>query len=424
MPNFQIPAEMDSQTKAKVEANLTTAKAAADEALKLTAETGKPEGEEAAKKFEELCAKAKASTDYAENIITLWKATQPAATVKHETKAEKDTRKQFKSLAQQVLGSREEFKGFDAQLGSGFGEATWNFKAPMSSTSLGTVDYGTHPVLVDPVIEQELLMLPRRELVIADLFSRGQTAGTTIYYKKQATRTANAGNPWVSEGGTKPQSAMTFESASTTVKKIAHWESITTEMLADYPQMESLINDDLIYGLNYKVDEALLWGTGNNDSITGLFNTANVQVQADVQDNTNLDLVRRMITKIQIIGQGYFPSGVAMTAQQWEGFELLKDDNKQYLWVVKPDGMVPRIWRLPIVLSQALINPDAVTKHRMVVGAFQRGAKIYDREAQNIEVGLVNDQLIKNERTIVAEQRLAFAVKIPTAFIYHEDTIS
>jgi HK97 family phage major capsid protein len=218
---------------------------------------------------------------------------------------------------------------------------------------------------------------------------------------------------------------MEFEMKSDTVKKLAHWESVTTEMLQDYPQMQSLIEDDLLYGLSYTLDDALLWADGSNDSITGLFNTSGVLEHTTVVNDQILDTIRRMITKIQVVGQGYYPSGIAVTPQVWEEMELLKTANdKQYLWVSVVEGGIPRVWRLPVAVTMALVNPDDATEHRILVGAFNRGAKIWDKETANIEVGMVNDQLIKNERTIVAEQRLAFAVKLPSAFKYAKVTIS
>jgi hypothetical protein len=55
-----------------------------------------------------------------------------------------------------------------------------------------------------------------------------------------------------------------------------------------------------------------------------------------------------------------------------------------------------------------------------LVGDYQRGATLWDRERSSISVGFINDQFIRNQRTILAEARAAFGVRRPGAFRKHE----
>ena len=74
-------------------------------------------------------------------------------------------------------------------------------------------------------------------------------------------------------------------------------------------------------------------------------------------------------------------------------------------------GGEPRVWRIPVVETPAIAEGTAL------VGAFGTGAQLYDREQANIRVSEQHsDFFVRNAIVILAEQRLALAVKRPEAF--------
>jgi HK97 family phage major capsid protein len=109
----------------------------------------------------------------------------------------------------------------------------------------------------------------------------------------------------------------------------------------------------------------------------------------------------------------YEPSGVVVHPSDWEKLELAKDAQGQYLIALSVAmGGEPKVWRMPVVDTPAIAQGTCLT------GAFGTGAQLYDREQANIRISEQHsDFFIRNAIVILAEQRLALAVKRPEAFV-------
>jgi HK97 family phage major capsid protein len=109
----------------------------------------------------------------------------------------------------------------------------------------------------------------------------------------------------------------------------------------------------------------------------------------------------------------YEPTGVVLNPLDWEKIETTKDNNGQYLVAVSVAlGGEPRVWRIPVVESPAIEEGTAL------VGAFGTGAQLYDREQASIRISEQHsDFFVRNAVVILAEQRLALAVKRPESFV-------
>jgi HK97 family phage major capsid protein len=159
-------------------------------------------------------------------------------------------------------------------------------------------------------------------------------------------------------------------------------------MLADAPQLQSVIDTRLAYGLDL-VETGILNTSGIQDYATAIH-----AVRGDSENDTLLDKIRRSRTNVAL--QFYDASGVAIHPLDFEVIELLKGTDDRYLWVTVPDGAGMRVWRMPVVESVALANPVGNGERHCIVGAFRIGANIFDREGTNIEVGYANDDFITN----------------------------
>ncbi|MBF4258968.1 phage major capsid protein, partial [Vibrio anguillarum] len=75
----------------------------------------------------------------------------------------------------------------------------------------------------------------------------------------------------------------------------------------------------------------------------------------------------------------------------------------------------PTLWRLPVVATQS------IAQNAFLTGSFNLGAQIYDRMDIEVLVSTENtDDFEKNMVTLRAEERLAFAVYRPEAFVTGE----
>ena len=65
-----------------------------------------------------------------------------------------------------------------------------------------------------------------------------------------------------------------------------------------------------------------------------------------------------------------------------------------------------------------MVTTPAMTADEFLVGAFQLGAQVFDREQANVVVATQNeDDFVKNMITIRGEERLAMALYRPEAFV-------
>lgn len=222
--------------------------------------------------------------------------------------------------------------------------------------------------------------------------------------------------------GLKPKSDLTIVPVTYPLATIAHIMYVHRQTLADEPRMRGIIDRDMIDGIKMSEDEALLYGDGIGDNLTGLVNTQGIQVYTGAdpaapatrlhpKDKKSAQ-IRRAATLAML---AYFtPTGVVMHPFDWEDVELEVDANGAYTVAVSVAvGGEKRVWRMNVVESPAM------QQGRYLTGAFGTGAKIYDREQVNVQVSTENRDLFeRNAVTLRAEERLGLVVDRPESFVY------
>jgi len=257
-----------------------------------------------------------------------------------------------------------------------------------------------------------ILELPQRRLTIRDLITPGRMDGSTLEYVKE-TGFTNAAAP-VAEGAAKPGSDLQFGLVTTSNKVIAHWMKASRQILDDFSQLRSIIDQRLLYGLAYVEENQLLNGDGTGQNLNGIMPqaTAFAAPVGSPAATTSLDVLR--LAMLQAALAEYPATGHVLNPVDWTGIELLKDGDGRYI-IGNPQGTAtPTLWGLPVVSTQAMAVGDFLT------GAFRLGAQLFDRWDGRVEVGFVNDDFTRNLVTILAEERLALAVYRPEAFITGE----
>jgi HK97 family phage major capsid protein len=314
-----------------------------------------------------------------------------------------------KSVGQQVVENKDVLAFLKS---GGKGRISVPVKAIISA--LTTDADGSAGDLIVPQRQPGIVALPERRMTIRDLLTPGTTTSNAIQYVKETGFTNNAATVSETSGAAKPQSEIKFDIVTTAVTTIAHWVLATKQILDDVPQLRSVIDGRLRYGLMYVEEGQLLNGGGTGTDLNGIYTQATAYsaplVPTAAGNLTKIDVIR--LAMLQAMLAEFPATGIVMNPIDWADIELTKTDDGAYLFANPQGGADPRLWRLPVVETQAM------TVDKFLTGAFKLGAQIFDREEANVEISTEDsDNFRKNLVTIRAEERLALADYRPEAFV-------
>lgn len=352
--------------------------------------------------------------------VSAWSADASAGSVAAEFDASGSGQgtKSAMTVGEQFLASAE-FKALQG------GKAGVNMASPFMAKSLQHKDLysglptGT-PSAFGTVERDGIVPMAQRRSRVRDLFPARTTTAAVIEYFRQTGFTNNASVvPEYSSNafGAKPQSTMTFVGEQAPVRTIAHWEAAHRNVLADEPQLRSIVDNELLYGLRLTEDAQILSGAGTGEDLLGILNTSDIQTYAWSDGSTSpvadtkADALRRAATLAYLAY--YEPTGIIVHPSDWEDIELTKNSQGTYLLAMSvAGGAEARVWRIPV------IDTPAIAEGTALVGAFGTGAQLYDREAASIRISEQHsDFFVRNAIVVLAEERLALAVKRPESFV-------
>ncbi|MBJ9352435.1 phage major capsid protein [Citrobacter koseri] len=267
----------------------------------------------------------------------------------------------------------------------------------------------------DGVVEPQRLpgidTAPKQRLFIRDLIAPGRTSSPAIFWVQQTGFTNNAAV--VPENTQKPYSDIQFATKITPVTTVAHLFKASKQILDDFAQLQSTIDAEMRYGLKFVEEQEILFGDGTGAHLDGIVPQASPFNPAfQVEQQNGIDDLRLAMLQAQL---ARFPaSGHVLHFIDWAKIELTKDSLGRYI-LANPAALTgPTLWGLPVVATEA-----AQFLGKFLVGAFNAGAQIFDREETNVVISTENaDDFEKNMITIRCEERLALAVKRPEAFVF------
>lgn len=252
----------------------------------------------------------------------------------------------------------------------------------------------------------EVLTPGAQQPTVASLMPEGRTSGNAILYMEETTTTSNAAE--TAESGTKPEAAMVFTQRTSTVRKIAVSLPVTDESLEDIPFIESYIDTRLSFFIRQREDLQLLVGDGAGSNLRGLLNVSGINTQAAGADN-NQDAILKGIVKLQV-ASFFAADAVVMHPNNWQTMRLAKDDVGNYLFGP------PNLTGAEQVFGYRIVKTTAMTANTALAGAFRACAEVFRRSDLSLQVGWINDQFTKNQRTILVEERLALVPFRPSGF--------
>jgi HK97 family phage major capsid protein len=259
----------------------------------------------------------------------------------------------------------------------------------------------------------------QRPLNVQGLFSQGQTTSDAVDYV-QVTSTTNNASP-VAEStttatpgsvdaahGVKSESGLALDKKTSLVRTFAHWIPATTRALTDAAQIRTLIDAFLTYGLREEVEDQIINGDGTGENFDGLLSVDGTQAYAPTIDT--LGAVRHMRTLVRVVGRS-LATAYLMHPYDWEAIDLLVDNTGRYYFGGPQQLGTPTIWGLPVVES------ESVAQGTIVCGDFRKGI-VWDREDSTLAVSNSHaDFFIRNMVAILAEDRYAFGIVQPNAFV-------
>lgn len=253
----------------------------------------------------------------------------------------------------------------------------------------------------------------RRPLTIVDLITVLTTNSDAVDFARITAETINAAavaeaTASAGSSGVKPESELAVEKVTTLVRTIAHWMAATKRVMSDLPQLRGLIDSFLEYGLDLTLENEIVTGAGTGEHFTGIEVTSGIQTQAWTTDI--LTTTRQMRRKVLTVGRRR-PNGYILNPIDWEGIDLLQDNEARYYFGGPMVMGTPRLWGLPVVES------EAVTQGFGLCGDFSV-CVLWDREDASISMTDSHaDFFIRNLIAILAELRAAFGILKPNAII-------
>ena len=250
-------------------------------------------------------------------------------------------------------------------------------------------------------------------LTLESLYASVPTTSNAIEFTRENVFTNAAAE--TAEGGTKPESSLTWTLVNMPVATIAHWIKISRQLAGDAPSLAAYVNQRMIYGVNRRVETQLAAGNGTAPNISGFMNAGNYTAHgyADAALGTvlkKLVLIRKVIGDME--AAAYAPSAIVLNPADWAQIEI-------DIFVAGSANVVPFRYDemgRPVLFGRRVVTSVGMTADTFAVGDFAQAGSIYNREGVVLQLSDSDgDNFTKNLVTIRAERRLALATEVPAA---------
>lgn len=369
----------------KLMQNLEDAKRALTEAMNGT-------DAEAIKSATEAVKAAQAAIDAAKEGAALLKSFgQP------EGKVEAKSARTLGEFALKNLDLTAMRAGSAKSAGTGYG-----FKA-------GTDAHTSTPITV---VDQNAVDTVIRNLEVRRLFGSLSISGNAYKYFVLGAK-EGSGPAVTAEGAAKPQFHIPYTPATATLSKVAGWYYETDELIEDNALLRSSIDDRGLFELDNAIEAYLMTTLLGTSGLGAATYTHGGNVTAD-------DVFKAMMAVKT--ASGYNADAIVINPTDYQILRLAKDQVNQYYGggaFYGPYGntalaIQPGLWGLNTVVS------TAVTAGTILVGNFKQGASVITKEGDGQRVEIVtgdHDDRVANRVTVIVEERLALATRVPSAFV-------
>jgi HK97 family phage major capsid protein len=332
-----------------------------------------------------------------------------------------------KSVGQQFVES-ESFKvAVNNKFGGKFSiTATFKARFRPDQTKAATTIVEGPPLTITPGSVGAYPIFPYRVGLIPQPFPRPVMRdvvpvipldGTNAVEYVRETWTSPLADYQVLEGDKKLQTGVTYTDYVAAVRTIANYVKLSKQMAMDVPIIMASIEQKLSLGITLKEDHEILYGDNAAGHLWGIMPQATKEATfwtPPGTGNTFNSLDELNIAATHIENLFYFPNAIILNPTDEAKLEMMKTSFGSYVLGDRSpyqDGVM-RLWGLPVVTTPNMNVGD------FLVGAFPGNCALFDRETITVEIAFQNeDDFVRNLVTIRGEERVAFAVFVPTAFV-------
>jgi HK97 family phage major capsid protein len=283
---------------------------------------------------------------------------------------------------------------------------------PMQHKLLTGADITGTSGVIAPERVGPIVPLAQRRLFMRDLLYRGgRVNGSSIYFIRENTFVNNA-SPQAGEGGLKNETTNTFTTTQLPIQTLQHYLVASRQLLDDAPALAAYVKNKLLFGLRFREDVQILSGDGTGNNLAGLIPAAtSFNTSLRGSSFTKLDILRRALEQVELADE--VPAGFfVMNPADWADIELIKDSQNRYIYGDPGASNAANLWGRPTVVSTAIAS-----------GAFLCGssesAELFDRMDATVEASFEErENFIRNQVTLLCEERTVLAIYHPSAFVY------
>jgi HK97 family phage major capsid protein len=273
-----------------------------------------------------------------------------------------------------------------------------------SDTSAGALLMSDYRGLVDQVYG--------RELSIAQLITTGTTNSDAVEYARISS-VVNAAVPTIEatavsgSSGYSAESTLAMERAVAAVRELKHWLPVTSRAMADAPELASLTDAFLRYGIAEELEDQVISGDGTGENMEGILSVSGTLSQAF--DTDIVTSLRKALTNVRVNGRAR-PSAILMNPADNEKLDLLTAGSAGFVFGGPVGPATQTFFGIPRVESVAVPEGTAIV-------ADFREAVLLSRSAVTVQMSNQHsDFFLRGLVAVLATARAAFFVRRPSAF--------
>jgi len=215
--------------------------------------------------------------------------------------------------------------------------------------------------------------------------------------------TDEQGNPiFIGEGDAKTQLSVKYVEKTESVKKIAVYGKVTTEMMADLPQLISYIQNNIMKRLDIATEDGLFNGNGIGDEVKGITEVATDFAAGDLAGSIEaaneydvLEAVALQVANAHGVANAVFVNPVTVSKMK-----LLKDSTSgEYIFPRWASAEGLNVAGMRVIATTAVSADEFIGGDLSVVN-------VLFREEMSIQIGLDGNDFTNNKKTLLAEKRL------------------